>query len=130
MSTAAHSIVELLIARFPEINFAPGALIPRDRKEDEQVCVRVQPDRLLDVMRFLQLASHRAHIARINVTLAGEVAFQLLNTKRSAIHELEVETGKRINIRGDVAYTSDQVEYACEDSRGRPVTIDAVANRG
>lgn len=54
MSTAAHSIVELLIARFPEQDFAPSPLMPRERKEDEQVCVRVQPDQVLDVMRFLR----------------------------------------------------------------------------
>ena len=27
--------------------------MPRDHKEDEQVCVRVAPDRLIEVMRFL-----------------------------------------------------------------------------
>lgn len=28
--------------------------MPREKREDEQVCIRVTPDRLLDVMRFLR----------------------------------------------------------------------------
>ena len=53
MSVAIHPIVELLIAEFPDVNFAPAPLMPRTRKEDEQICVRVPADRLLEVMRFL-----------------------------------------------------------------------------
>jgi NADH-quinone oxidoreductase subunit C len=54
VSTAAHSVVDLLAGQFPDIDFAPGPLMPREKKEDEQVCVRVPPDRLLKVMRFLR----------------------------------------------------------------------------
>jgi NADH-quinone oxidoreductase subunit C len=53
VSTAAHSVVEILVAQFPAVEFAPGPLMPRERKEDEQICVRVPPGRLLDVMQFL-----------------------------------------------------------------------------
>ncbi|MGB2988142.1 MAG: NADH-quinone oxidoreductase subunit C, partial [Phycisphaerae bacterium] len=54
MSGAPHTIVDLLVAQFPDIDFAPGPLMPREKKEDEQLCVRVPPDRLLEVMRFLR----------------------------------------------------------------------------
>lgn len=54
MSTAADSVVEGLAGAFPDIDFAPQALMKRARKEDEQVCVRVPPERLLEVMRFLR----------------------------------------------------------------------------
>ena len=54
MSTAAPTVIDLLIARFPDIDFAPAPLLPRENKGDEQLCVRVGPDRLLEVMRFLR----------------------------------------------------------------------------
>ena len=54
MRATAHTVVDVLVARFPDVDFAPAPLIPRDRKEDEQLCVHVRPDRLLQVMRFLR----------------------------------------------------------------------------
>lgn len=65
MSTAAHSVAEVLGEKFPEIDFAPGPLIERDCKEHEQVCVRVAPDRLLDVMRFLY-SNERCRFEQLN----------------------------------------------------------------
>lgn len=53
MSDVANPIVDGLVARFPEIEFAPAPLIARRDKTSEQICVRVPPDRLLEVMRFL-----------------------------------------------------------------------------
>lgn len=53
MSTAAHRVVEILTAEFGDIDFAPEPLMRREKREDEQLCVRVPADRLLDVMRFL-----------------------------------------------------------------------------
>jgi NADH-quinone oxidoreductase subunit C len=53
VSESAHTIVDLLVAKFPDVDFAPAPLMARDRKEDEQICVRLEQDRLLDVMRFL-----------------------------------------------------------------------------
>ena len=53
MPIAIKPVIDALIARFLDIEFAPGPLIPREKKEDEQLCVRVPPDRLLEVMRFL-----------------------------------------------------------------------------
>lgn len=53
MFTAVHPVVEVLTARIPEVDFAPAPLMPRANPEDEQLCVHVPPDRLLEVMRFL-----------------------------------------------------------------------------
>lgn len=53
MSTAAHSVVTVLQDRFSDIDFAPAPLMERDRPEDEQVCIRVSADRLVEVMEFL-----------------------------------------------------------------------------
>lgn len=54
MTAAADTIAELLARRFADVDFASAPLMPREKKEDEQLCVRVPPDRLLEVMRFLR----------------------------------------------------------------------------
>jgi len=54
VSNPSHPIVELLAVRFPDIDFTPGPLMKRDRPQDEQVCVRVPADRLIEVMTFLR----------------------------------------------------------------------------
>lgn len=77
----------------------------------------------LDVMRFVQLAAHRDDVQKITVTLPTVLAFQLLNTKRGALQRIETATGTVVSVRGDASFTADQVEYACEDARGRPITV-------
>lgn len=54
MSNPAQPIIDILIARFPDIDFAPAPLLSRKDKQSKQICVRVLPDRLLEVMRFLR----------------------------------------------------------------------------
>ncbi|MHC4697500.1 MAG: Rne/Rng family ribonuclease [Planctomycetota bacterium] len=78
----------------------------------------------LDVMRFIQLAIHQEQVRVVKVTVATDVAFQILNNKRGMISQFEEETGKEVLIRGEAGFTSDQIEYSCEDARGRPVTVD------
>lgn len=53
MSIPVQPVIEALAARFPDIDYAPGPLLAREKKEDEQLCVRVPPERLLEVMQFL-----------------------------------------------------------------------------
>ncbi len=77
----------------------------------------------LDVMRIIQLAAHHKTVQKVIVTVASDMAFVILNNKRAALNQIETETGKEVVIRGDVFFTSDQVEYVCEDSRGRPISI-------
>jgi ribonuclease E len=80
---------------------------------------------MLDAMRMIQLAAHNEQAQRIVLNLSSEVAFRLLNQKRNAISQIETETGKSIVIHGDAGCTSDHMEIACDDSRGRPVAIAA-----
>jgi NADH-quinone oxidoreductase subunit C len=49
---ADHPMVKALAARFPGVDFAPAPLLPN--AIDVQMCVRVSPDRLLEVMTFLR----------------------------------------------------------------------------
>lgn len=53
MTAAEHPAVTALTEAFPDIDFAPGPLLARQDGKDEQICVRVPPDRLVEVMRFL-----------------------------------------------------------------------------
>lgn len=85
--------------------------------------VKLPESVVLDVMRIVQLAAHQTDVQRVTVTVGTDVAFQILNRKRATINEIEAETGKVIIVRGDSTFTSDQIEYACEDSQGHPVTV-------
>lgn len=81
----------------------------------------------LDAMRMIQFAAHNDQVQKIVLSLSSEVAFRLLNQKRGFISQVEGETGKSVVIMGNAAFTTDQMEIACEDARGRPVTISAAA---
>ncbi len=77
----------------------------------------------LDVMRIIQLAAHHEKVQRVTVTIASEVAFQILNRKRAVLGQIEAETGKEVIIRGDASFTSDQIKYVCEDARGQAIPV-------
>jgi Rne/Rng family ribonuclease len=88
--------------------------------------VKMPESVILDVMRAIQLAAHHPDVHKLHVTVATDVAYQILNTKRSAITTIEQATGKRVVVRGDMNFTIDQVECICEDVRGQPVTIAGI----
>ena len=85
--------------------------------------VKMPESVILDVMRIVQLAMHHEHVQKVIVTVATDIAYQLLNSKRAVVSRIESETGKTVVIRGDAGFTSDQVECICEDARGRQVPI-------
>ncbi|MBI3835216.1 MAG: Rne/Rng family ribonuclease [Planctomycetes bacterium] len=85
--------------------------------------VKMPESVMLDAMRTIQLCVHNPQVQKVAMTLSADVAFQLLNQKRDVLNRIESETGKDIVIRGDQKFTSDQMEFACEDNRGRPVAI-------
>jgi len=85
--------------------------------------VKMPESMTLDVMRFVQLATHNEQVQTVKVTVASDVAFQILNNKRAMITQIEVDTGKRVVIRGEPSYTSDQIDRVCEDAQGRPVQV-------
>jgi ribonuclease E len=85
--------------------------------------VKMPDSMILDVMRIIQLATNQEQVRKVTVTVASDVAYQILNEKRAALAETEMETGKEIVIKGDSSFTSDQVDYACEDKRGRPANV-------
>jgi NADH-quinone oxidoreductase subunit C len=50
----AEECIERLCGRFTDIDFAAAPLLPREDAAREQRCIRVPPDRLLEVMRYLR----------------------------------------------------------------------------
>jgi ribonuclease E len=78
----------------------------------------------LDVMRLIQLAVTREHIATIEVSVSPEVARLLQNRKRGVLHDLEVQNRRTISILPDSNYGLDQVQMQYFDARGRPVPVN------
>jgi len=46
--------VRILVERFGDVDFAPAPLVQNRKGPSDQICVRVEPDRLLEVMQFLR----------------------------------------------------------------------------
>ncbi len=75
----------------------------------------------LDVMRVIQLTIDRKDVHKVTITVSPEVATLVQNRRRAVLHKLEIDTGKVVVIRGDAAYTPDQMLCECEDDLARPV---------
>ncbi len=75
----------------------------------------------LDVMRLIQLAVSREHIATVEVSVSPDVAYLLQNRKRRLIADLEQKFRRTVSIRPEPNYSLDQVEIRCTDARGRLV---------
>jgi len=85
--------------------------------------VKMPESVMLDVMRHVQLGAHHPRVRKVVVTVSQDMAYQILNERRSAISHIEGETDTSIIVRGDSNYTSDQVECLFEDDRGQPVVV-------
>lgn len=51
---AAPQVIEVLQQRFPKVDFAAAPLVTHGDKPSDQLCIRVSPDRLVEVMTFLR----------------------------------------------------------------------------
>ena len=54
MTEQSQRIIQRLNEQFPVLDLAPAPLLPGGDPADEQTCIRVPPDRLIAVMRFLR----------------------------------------------------------------------------
>lgn len=121
LRTSAFGLIEMTRQR-------QGPSIKRNIYFECQHCkgsglVKMPESVVLDVMRIVQLATDHEQVQKVTVTVASDVAFQILNRRRSVLGQIETETGKEVVIRGDTSFISDRIEYACEDGRGQPVRI-------
>jgi ribonuclease E len=75
----------------------------------------------IDVMRMLQLAAHREHIHRINVSVAEEVARYLLNKKRKEISRLEEGGDIQVTVSGVAGAPPELLEFVCYDNNNNEI---------
>ena len=70
----------------------------------------------IDVMRFLQLATHREHVRRIEIRVHDDVALYLLNRKRKEVAQLETAGDKQVNIKNTPGVSPEFLEFLCYDA--------------
>ena len=78
---------------------------------------------VLSVMRRLALVMHRTEVARIELTISPDVAFHILNRKRSELVSLETQHHKPVMVRVG-GTTIDHIHVAGFDERGGLVTSE------
>ena len=100
VSTAAHAVVDVLTGQFPDIDFAMAPLLAVDRPEDEQVCVRVVPDRLLEVLRFLRDDERCAFEQLCDLTCVDYLDFRKARDRFGVIYSLlSLSLGHRLWVK-------------------------------
>jgi ribonuclease E len=80
----------------------------------------------LDVMRKLAIAINDQRVSRVELSVCPDVAFYLLNKKRSQLVELEAEAKKKINVRHDAQLGLDEMKLVLFDSREGMVYIESL----
>src|SRR5438552_12240381 len=80
----------------------------------------------LDVMRRLQMAANDLKVARVELSANPDVAYYLLNKKRAALAELEVQTKKRIVVRANPALGLDETRIELYDLRDSLVVLPSL----
>ncbi|MCE9589160.1 MAG: Rne/Rng family ribonuclease [Planctomycetes bacterium] len=72
---------------------------------------------VLDVMRRLAMVLHRSVVTRVELIVSPDVAFQLLNLRRSALVAIEQEYGKGVLVRVNGEHGLDYVSIVAFDAR-------------
>lgn len=79
---------------------------------------------VLDVARFVQYVAHCPNVHSITLTVASEVASEILNRKRAFLQKMEEESESAVIIRGDARFAGDQIALDCRDARGMTVLVN------
>jgi ribonuclease E len=77
----------------------------------------------IEVMRMLQLASHREQVHRVEITVAHDVADYLQNKKRRDIAQLESSGEIAVQVRGVYGAPPERLEFLCFDNNGNEVKL-------
>ncbi len=100
MNPTAHPAVEALSIRFPEIDFAPAPLNPGARTQDRQLWVRVSPDHLVEVMRFLYEDARCSFEQLCDLTCVDYLNFPKARDRYGVIYALlSISKGHRLWIK-------------------------------
>ncbi len=78
---------------------------------------------VLNVMRRLALVMQRDDVARVELTISPDVAFQLLNRKRNELTHLEESHGKAVLVRVGGGRL-DYIAIDAYDSRNQPLATE------
>jgi len=77
---------------------------------------------VLEIIRVLQLATHRPDTAKVTLTVSPGVALAVLNQRRAVLHRLEQETGATIAVKSDATFGVGQFAEEYRDDRGRIIS--------
>ncbi len=80
---------------------------------------------LLEVMRRLALVLHHEKVTRVDLTISPDVAYQLLNAKRSKLVSLEQRHGKPVTVRVGGG-TVDLIQMTAYDTHGGSLDLEAI----
>lgn len=84
---------------------------------------------VLEVMRRLALGLQHDRVARVELTISPDVAFQLLNRKRDAVVDLERRYEKKVLVRVG-GHSVDHLKLDAYDERGGQVEVDTLVKPG
>lgn len=80
----------------------------------------------LEVLRRLALALAHPEVTRVELTVSPDVAFQLLNRKRTQLVHMEEQFQKTVLVRVNAAGPLDAVSLVCLDARGSTVPAETL----
>jgi Rne/Rng family ribonuclease len=75
----------------------------------------------IDVMRLIQLAANSERVAQVEIRVADEVAYHLLNRKRKEVAKLEEGRNIQVRISGLAGAGPEALEFLCYDNNNNEV---------
>ena len=92
-----QAVVDVLVAKFPDIDFAPHPLMASVDHSCEQLCVRLPGDRLLEVMRFLRTDERCSFEQLCDLTCIDYLNFPKARDRYGVIYSLlSITKGHRL----------------------------------
>jgi ribonuclease E len=121
----------LRISQFGLIEMTRQRIRPSLKKSVYQDCphclgtghVKTVESMSIDVMRLLQLASHKEAVSRAHVKVHVAVAEYLLNRKRREIGQLEESGNLQVQISGTAGIPPETLELVCYDKHNNEVKL-------
>lgn len=87
-SAKLRPVLAALQERFPDLAFAPAPLAAKKDREREQTCIRVPPDRLIEVMRFLRSDPRCAFDQLCDLTCVDYLNFPQARDRYGVVYSL------------------------------------------
>jgi NADH-quinone oxidoreductase subunit C len=105
-----QAVVDVLVAKFADIDFTPHPLMVRAEKSCEQLCTRVPPDLLLEVMHFLRTDDRCSFEQLCDLTCIDYLNFPKARDRYGVIYSLlSITKGHRLWVKCFVNDPSPEV---------------------